>query len=93
MFTKIENSRYRKYIVVPDLSRNVFFFVIVKFVYSLVLVQAVIRAYRKNLKIRGGRSPFRAQSNSSRNRDVENPSGSPKLKLSSSFKQKQVFIC
>ena len=91
MFTKIENSRYRKYIVVPDLSRNVFFFVIVKFVYSLVLVQAVIRAYRKNLKIRGGRSPFRVQS--SRNRDVENPSGSPKLKLSSSYKQKQVFIC
>merc|ERR1712110_1305842 len=68
---------YKRYMIVPDLSRNVFFFVIVKCVYSLVLVQAVIRAYKRNLKIRGGKSPFRVRSKSPRNEDVENPSGSP----------------
>ena len=79
--------------VVPDLSRNVFFFVCVKLVYSLVLIQAVIRAYRRNLKIRGGRSPLRLRSKSPRNVDVENSSGSPKLQLDSTCNQKKVFIC
>ena len=58
-FKHLYCCRYRRYVVVPNLSRNVFFFVIVKLVFSLVLVQLVVRAYRRNLRLRGGRSPFR----------------------------------
>ena len=93
IWQKKHHFRYIRYMAVPEISRNVFFFVIVKLVYSLVLIQAVIKAYRRNLQIRGGRSPFRVRSMSPRVRDVENPSGSPKLQLSNDCNQKKVWIC
>ena len=63
--TFLEANVLRGYNVIPKYSQDILFIVIGKLVISLLLFRVVVSAYRRNLKLRGGRSPFRASRKSS----------------------------
>ena len=77
----LESNILRGYNVIPKYSSEIIFIVIGKLVVSILLFRIIVQAYRRNLKLRGGRSPFRAsRKNSCSNIDKENISASPKFK-------------
>lgn len=64
---------------------------VVKLVYSILLLRVLLRTFRRNLKFRGGRSPFRmtAKTSDSSN-EVE--SGSPQFKKKKEV-EPYVWVC
>merc|ERR1712126_377532 len=84
--TFLESNVLRGYNVIPKYSQDVLFIVIGKLVISILLFRVVVSAYRRNLKLRGGRSPFRVSKKSSGSNissEKEKMSASPKFQKKS----------
>ena len=71
--------------------QDVFFFVVVKLVYSILLLRVILRTFRRNLKFRGGRSPFRMTAKTS-DSSSQVESGSPQFKKKKE-EEPHVWVC
>jgi len=84
--TFLESNVLRGYNLLPNYSQDILFIVIGKLVISILLFRVVVSAYRRNLKLRGGRSPFRVSRKSSCSNissEKEKMSASPKFQKKS----------
>ena len=81
-YTTLSEQWSQRLAFIPRYSHDLVLFIIGKLIYSILLFHSTCQSYRRNLKLRGGRSPFRIQKkNSETTGDQENQkhSASPKL--------------
>ena len=72
--------------LLPSYTRNEMFFVIGKLIFSILLFRSISKCYRRNLLLRGGRSPFRSNKKLNNN-NHEGLSISPELSKNSKYRK------